>query len=119
LEERNTLLCVSAVKDKVQLTPISSLADKLVNKDMWCEIDRVGLESKLYEGLLSYLIVKLGVHILGHFVLDVPGLGAGVEVTACQAHGLGQQPAEELVLPVLTMSLLPGPDKILKTLRPS
>jgi hypothetical protein len=62
--------------------------------------------------------VKLRVHILGHFVLDVPGLGAGVEVAACQAHGLGQQPAEQLVLPVLTMSLLPGPDKILRPLWP-
>jgi hypothetical protein len=60
---------------------------------------------------LPYLIVKLRVHILGDFVLDVPGLGAGVEVTAGQAHGLGQQPAEQLLLPVLTMSLLPGPDK--------
>jgi hypothetical protein len=95
------------------------IADKIVNKDIWWEVDRVGLESKLYEGLLSYLIVKLGVHILGHFVLDVPGLGAGVEVTACQAHGLGQQPAEQLLLPVLTMSLLPGPDKILRPLSPS
>ncbi len=80
------------------------IADKIqVNKDMWCEVDRVGLESKLYAGLLPYLIVKLGVHILGDFVLDVPGLGAGVEVAASQAHGLGQQPAEQLLLPVLTM----------------
>ncbi len=62
--------------------------------------------------------MKLGVHILGDFVLDVPGLGAGVEVAACETHGLGQQPAEQLLLPVLTMSLLPGPDKILRPLRP-
>jgi hypothetical protein len=125
LEEINTLLCVSAVKGKVQLTSTSSMPNDsgqdTIDKDTWCEIDWVWvIESKLYEGLLlPYLIVKLGVHILGDFVLDVPGLGAGVEVTASQAHGLGQQPAEQLVLPVLTMSLLPGLDKILRPLWPS
>ena len=37
--------------------------------------------------------MELGVNILGDRKLDVPGLGAGIEVAAGEAHGLSQQPA--------------------------
>jgi hypothetical protein len=46
----------------------------------------------------AYLVVELGVHILGHIELDVPGLGAGIQVAAGEAHGLGQQSARGGIL---------------------